>query len=273
MMPKIMSEMKGTQPGGGVNSPCHGFLGGVIAHQAHVVPNPRIFLIYWDQYFTNTPAAVVSMNQFVSDLASGNYWEGLNQYGVGGASFVGHVVIDMNVYLTPNSQNPNQPFSESQMQNQLVRWLGDPNVPIPRPVGNEVDLVYLIFAPSDTTLSLNGQVGGFAGYHEHGRYNANTSRDNPIWGTVTLKGATLSGNGQAFVDSISYGVSHELSEAFSNPDGQGYFSDNGCEIGDLCEAGTTGSCCIIVPYTVSGRTWSVEKYWSNLDAHCIIGPT
>jgi len=28
-------------------------------------------LIYWDQYFTDTPAAVTSMNQFVTDLASG----------------------------------------------------------------------------------------------------------------------------------------------------------------------------------------------------------
>jgi len=69
-------------------------------------------------------------------------------------------------------------------------------------------------------------------------------------------------------------VSHELSEAFSNPDGQGYSVDVGttnCEIGDICEASATGSCCVTVPYTVSGRTWNVEQYWSNLDAKCIIG--
>jgi hypothetical protein len=225
-------------------------------------------LIYWDQYFTNTPAAVTSMDQFVSDLASGGYWSGLGQYGVGSVSLQGHVVINMSRYPTPNSRNPGIPFTEAQMQSQLITWLND-GVVTPRPAGNEENLVYLIVAPSDTTLSQNGQTSGFCGYHQHGRYNATTSRDNLIWGTV--QGYTQAATGQAFVNSISYCVSHEFSEAFSNPDGQGYFNDNGCEIGDICEAPANGPCCTTVPYTTSGRTWSVETYWSNRDAACIIG--
>jgi hypothetical protein len=248
----------------GVNSICHGFLGGVTAHQNHVVPNPRVVLIYWDQYFTDTPAAVTSMDQFVSDLATGNYWDGLSQYGVGAASFVGHVVINMTTFPTPNSQNPGQAFSASQMQSQLIAWL-DNGVVTPKPAGDEENLVYFILAPSDTTLS--GPTVGFCGYHEHGKYNASTSRDNLIWGTVT--GWNQATTGQSFVDSISYCVSHELSESFTNPDGQGYFNDNLCEIGDICEAPANGPCCTTVPY----KNWQVENYWSNLDARCIIGPS
>ena len=253
---------------GGINQPCHGYTGGVEPHQGHVTPNPRIVVVYWDQYFTNTPAAVQSMDQFLSDLATGGFWDGLRQYGVGAASFAGHAIINMTTYPTPNSQNPGQAFSETQMQNQLIAWL-DANVVSPKPVGDEVNLVYLIVAPSDTTLSLGGTVGGFCGYHKSGKYNANTLRDNLIWATVT--GYQKANTGQAFVNSISFCVSHELSEAFSNPDQQGWFrtvSNNECEIGDICEASANGNCCITVPY----KTWQVENYWSNLDANCIIGP-
>ena len=256
-----------------INQPCHGFLGGVTAHDKHVVPDPQIVLIFWDQYFTDTPAAVTTMNQFVSDLAAGNYWSGLSQYGVNAATLAGSVVIDMTSFPTPNSQHPGQPFSESQMQDQLRAWLSGGTVAL-QPAGDEKNLVYLIFAPSDTTLTLGGKTG-FCGYHEHGRFNATTSRDNLIWGTVRgfSKPAGASA-GQGFVDSISFCVSHELSEAFSNPDDRGFFNDdNGCEIGDICETDAAHPCCLTFPYTVSGRTWSVEQYWSNLDARCLIGPT
>jgi hypothetical protein len=99
---------------GGVNSPCHGFTGGVTSHQGHVVPNPQIVLIYWDPGFGAGTAATTSMDQFVSDLAAGGYWDGLSQYGVGTVSFLGSVVIDVTAYPTPNTQNPGQVFSESQ---------------------------------------------------------------------------------------------------------------------------------------------------------------
>ena len=255
-----------------VNGSCHGFVGGVSGHQKHVVPKPQVVLIYWDQYFTDTAAAVTSMDQFVSDLATGGYWSGLRQYGVGAAGLSGHAVINMTKYPTPNSQNPGKPFSESQLQAQLVQWLNDGAV-TPKPAGNEENIVYLIFSPTDTTLSLGGNTSGFCGYHQHGNYNATTSRANLIWGTVRgYTKAVGAQAGQNFVDSISFCVSHELSEAFSNTDGNGYYNDsNGCEIGDICEANATGGCCITVPYVVSGRTWKVERYWSNLDSTCISG--
>jgi hypothetical protein len=207
---------------GGLNSVCHGFLGGVNAHQSHVMPNPKIVLIYWDQYFTDTPDAVTSMDQFVSDMATGNHWPGLGQYGVGSASLQGHVVIDMKTYPTPNTSNPGKSFSESQMQTQLITWLDD-KVVSPKPAGDELNLIYLIIAPSDTTLS-NGNLtsASFCGYHDHGQYSATTTRDNLIWGTVT--GYTKAKTGQAFVDSISFCVSHELTEAFPNPDGNGFYN-------------------------------------------------
>jgi hypothetical protein len=103
------------------------------------------------------PAAVSSLTQFGNDLCGGGYWRGLSQYGVGAPTLQGQVVINMKNYPTPNSQNPGQSFSESQMQNQLISWL-NAGVVTPKPSGNEENLVYLILAPSDTTLSLNNQL-------------------------------------------------------------------------------------------------------------------
>ena len=76
------------------------------------------------------------MNQFVSDLATGNYWSGLGQYGVGTATLAGHVVIDMKAWPTPNSKNPGKAFTEAQMQTQLTVWL-DKGVVTPKPAGAE----------------------------------------------------------------------------------------------------------------------------------------
>jgi len=147
---------------GAVNSACHGFVGGVSGHQKHVVPNPQAVLIYWDQYLANTAAAVSSMDQFVSDQATGGYWSGLSQYGVGAGSPAGHAVINMTRYPTPNSQNPGKVFSESQMQAQLIHWLNDGLV-TPKPAGNDENKVCLIFSPTDTTLSLNRKCSALAG--------------------------------------------------------------------------------------------------------------
>jgi hypothetical protein len=104
----------------GVNQPCHGNTSGVGAHSSHVIGAPRVVAIYWDQYFTDKPAAVSTMNQFISDLVNGPYIDGLKEYGVSRGSFAGSVAINMTTYPTPNSQNPGVAFSENQMQSQLI---------------------------------------------------------------------------------------------------------------------------------------------------------
>jgi hypothetical protein len=244
-----------------VNEPCHGYTGGVSAHDGHVTPNPKVFVIYWDPYFTSTPAAVNSMNQFVSDLTVGNYINGLAQYGVFPGALLGSTVINMTKYPAPRTR----PLTEDELQSQLVAWLND-GIVSPVPTVNEANKVYLIIAPSVTTLSLNGKTTGFCGYHRHGKYNSGVStNDNLFWAVV--QGYTQSSDGPTFVNSISFCVSHELAETFSNRDGQGYFapvSNQTCEIGDICEVNSSGNI-LTVPYL----GWQVEQYWSQADQKCI----
>ena len=63
------------------------------------------------------------------------------------------------------------------------------------------------------------------------------------------------------MSSVSFCVGHELVEAFTDLDGSGYVSSNGCEIGDICETKA------LFAY----RGWTVEQYWSNWDSACIQG--
>jgi hypothetical protein len=240
-----------------INQACHGNMSGVSNHGGHVIANPKMVLIFWDEYFASTPDAVSAMRQFVSELVSGPYMLGLGQYGVGQGAVVETVVINMSAYPAPN---PSVPFSEKQLAAQLITWLSL-GVVAHTPASNETDLVYLIFPPSKVILSDNGSTD-IGGYHKHNRWGT-TGDDNLFWATVQYY---LSATPELFVDSISLGVSHELVETFSNRDSQGVFTDDGhgCEIGDLCEQDASGN--IIESQYLQ---WQVEKYWSQKHGQCV----
>jgi len=221
------------------------------------MPNPRVVLIFWDNYFSTTPAAVTSMNQFVWSLVAGPYMKGLQQYGVIGGSVAGSIVINMKTYPAPASLN------EGQLNAQLTAWLDNGTV-TPKPAGDEQNLVYLILPPSTTTMSFQGQTTGFCGYHQHADYHPTADSNNLFWATVV--GYTQSADGPTFVNSVAYCMSHELCETFTNRDGDGYYADNGCEIGDICEADTANNI-LKYPYF----QWQIEKYWSEADKTCVFG--
>src|SRR5277367_2029701 len=156
------------------------------------------------------------------------------------------------------------------MQTQLITWLDD-KVVSPKPAGDELNLIYLIIAPSDTTLS-NGNLtsASFCGYHDHGQYSATTTRDNLI-GAPSRATRRQRRARRLSIQSVSVSVM-SFTEAFPNPDGNGFYNQvdasDACEISDICEAAKNSDTIITVPY----MTWQVEQYWSNLDAKYIFGP-
>ena len=98
--------------------------------------SPKVVVIYWDQDSTDTPVAVTAMNQFITDLVTGTYIDGLGQYGVGRGSFQGSVVISMATYPTPNPPQPGRSvFRERNAADSLVTWL-DGGVVTLVPAGN-----------------------------------------------------------------------------------------------------------------------------------------
>lgn len=241
---------------GGVNGQCHDYTGGVKANNARIISNPGIVLILWGNYYNIRADALTSAQTLMTDLVTGAFMNGLAQYGVAPGSLVSSVVIDT------NAQNPApKTIDENQLQDKLINWIKAGTVS-PTPSVNEANLLYFIFPPTDTQLTLTDGKTNFCGYHKHAKYHHNeSSNDDLFWAVVGTNGANQT-NGNTLIHSVSYCVSHELVEAFSNCDDQGFHADNGCEIADICETKT---------FFPNYRGWIVEQYWSNWDNSCIQG--
>jgi hypothetical protein len=248
---------------GDVNARCHGFTGGVQPNNKHIMRNPRVFLILWDHFYRTNPDAVSFATQLVTDLITGSFMNGLVQYGVGPGSLAGSLVVDTDAANpAPNSWD----ISDDAQKDKLKGFI---NGGIVSPSENETELIYLILLPRATKITAgkdnNGKpITNVCGWHKHARFNSNSSSDDLFWAVVRTDGATTTSE-KAFVNGVAFCVGHELVEAFSDRDEQGFKSPN-CEIGDICEADSSGK--II---TFSYRGWDVEPYWSNWDNSCING--
>jgi hypothetical protein len=130
----------------------------------------------------------------------------------------------------------------------------------PKPSANEARLLYVLFPSPTTKLTLSDGTTGFCGYHHHAQFGDDADGDNLFWAIFSTKGADVS-TGPIFVNGVAFCVSHEVAEALSDRDGDGYISDDNCEISDICENEAT----------FNYRGWDVEHYWSNWKRKCIRG--
>jgi hypothetical protein len=269
---------------GGTNSPCLGFTGGVQAGGTPVlIPHVQIVLVLWDHYYITNPLAVGFAKQIVTDLVTGPFMNGLTQYGIHRGSLINTVVLDT------ASSNPASNFpapstwdsGDGNDKTQILSWINNGTV-TPKPQrpspGAPPNVLYLLFMPRSTQLTNGKNPDGtpnvnVCGWHSNA--SLSDSGNTPVyWGLVrTDTAAANTTSEQAFVNFFAFCVGHEFSEAVTNPDGNGFsvnVQGQSCEIGDLCEVDSTGNLKTF-PYTVSGRTYQIEPYWSNWDNTCING--
>jgi hypothetical protein len=239
---------------GGVNGRCHTYTGGVKPKQKRIIANPRVVPIFWGHNYVTNSNDVTAGVKLISDLVTGPFMNGLVQYGVGRGSVASQFVIDTN-----RSNPAPTTLDETQAQAQIISWLNAGTVTL-APSVDETNLLYFLFPPTTTQLTMTDGTTGFCGYHLHGKFNNDSHNDDLFWAIVSTSGATP-GTGTTFANSVAYCVSHELGEAFSDRDNQGFIADNGCEIGDICETKT------FFQY----RGWTIEQYWSNWESTCIHG--
>jgi hypothetical protein len=191
---------------------------------------------------------------------------GLAQYGVGRGS----VLAPQKIVITGSPPDPDPVnLDKKTIQDKLITWIKDGSVS-PAPSVGEQNLIYVIFLPTGSTYTDTG-----AGYHSHyNKYNASSSEDDLFWAVILTNYAPQT-SATNFVAKLAYIVSHELSEGFTDRDEKGFTTTKKpfCEIGDLCESRdpVCSNCCTTFNYSVSGRTWQVEPYWSNWELDCING--
>jgi hypothetical protein len=257
----------------GVNCSCHTVsvqVPGNDKHVTRVLPGvgPHVVPIFWGHYYVINPDVPRLVTLLISDLVTGPYMNGLAQYGVGRGTMGQTTTIDM----TDAAGNPIPDpinLSRGSIETQLGKWISGGLTGI-RPLVDGQNVVFVIFLPTGSTTT---EPAGEAGYHNHGQYNPASSNDDMFWAVVITNANYVDQSSATnFANSLSFVVSHELCETFTDRDEDGfiYFS---CEIGDICESRdpTCQNCCTTFPYTQFNRTWQVEPYWSNWDNNCING--
>jgi hypothetical protein len=238
---------------GDINGGCHGNLDGVQSNDRVILAHVRVMVVLWGQYYVDTPDAATNAFALCRDLVEGPYLNGLAQYGVGRGRMAGSA----NLNFTP----PPATLSRDDAEKTLLDWLRGP-ASVLAPAVDEDALLYVLFLPPETKPTMESGDDGFCGYHHWAKLH-DESRDSDVFFALIRTDATTAEerkSGAAFIQSVSYCVSHEIAEALTSRDGRGYFNGP-CEIGDLCEQ--TG--------THAYRGWQVEQYWSQDDTKCVNG--
>src|SRR5215831_9433228 len=132
-----------------VNQACHGYTGGVSLPTGAVAENvvmtsPKVYAIYWDEYFQANPQVVYTMDQFFSQILTGRYMRQLEQYGVGQGQFLAPGQLIVPDPISPPPAN----LGAGQIVAQLRNWIASGIVPV-QPQQN---LLYVIFTPSSTNM-------------------------------------------------------------------------------------------------------------------------
>jgi hypothetical protein len=190
----------------------------------------------------------------ISDLVTDSYMNGLAQYGVRRGRMETPIIID--------DLNPPQTIVYTDSNNNLVDEITHKIIEwnnaglVPPPPGNNLNQMYLITPPSETTPEMwNGPkdpIGkGVQGWHNKGSSNP-APPPTYYWGIVKTNDCGLPSAGLTFVNNFAAKVAHELAEQFVD------------RIGAIVEVGD--NCLNNVEYY---RGWTIQQHWSALDNGCI----
>src|SRR5271165_3306315 len=222
-----------------------------MANIDHIMPKPLIVPIFWGHDYVANPVTANKLQQMLSDLVTGPFMNGLAQYGIQRGSMLGPILIDdQNPPATITYVDGNNQLKDEITQ-QLIKWINTGNVP-PPPSPNDINQLYLIFPPPETTpQTYNGAsdpIGnGVQGWHNEGNTNP-APPPTYYWAIVKTNDVGTPSSTLAFVNGIAPKVGHELVEQLA--DRNGSFQ----ELGDPCNN-------TLVTY----RGWSVQQYHSDWD--------
>ncbi len=204
-----------------------------------VLTHVNVYLVYWGSAWAQNPTpSADNITRSVASIMAGPYMSALAQYrNVGSGILYGKMLV--------TTSDPPKTFSSDDVSNFLKDLINMETVPGP----NDVDqLLYCVIMPVGVSSDQSNVIG------EH------FSPGEDILSAWVMNDGTL--------DSVTTLFSHELVEACTNPNGDGYQLDapgqcsaspiNWCEIGDICEG---------IRDDVNGVI--VQEYWSASDSACI----
>jgi hypothetical protein len=214
-----------------------------------VVYCPVVYTSFWGASWTSSNASLASqLNQFVQDLmASGPWMNILTQYGVAGTGAFAQASFLEFVPKTLTVQS-----YEAIFQACINAGL----IPEPANVNNSKSAsIVIVFLDQSVIINGGGRQLNFPGAPDAGYHDSfTTAAGNPfIYAFVEFTD----------LNSICSITSHEFAEMITDPLYNAWTPDHaGHEIGDYCSWQETN-------ITVSGRTWTVQKLWSDVANACV----
>jgi hypothetical protein len=223
---------------------------------SHVMPNPVVVPILWGHDYVQYPDTTKLIIQMIDDLVTGPFMNGMAQYGVRRGTVNRPIIIDdanppATIVYTDTNGN-----LVDEITHKLVSWIEAKQ--IPPPPANNLNQMYLIIPPSETTpemyLNAGDPIGnGAQGWHNEGRSNP-AAPPTYYWAIVKTNDCGSPSTGIQFVNNFAAKVCHEIAEQVV--DRNNTFE----EIGDPC-----------VNNPVTYRGWSIQQYKSDWDQGCIRG--
>lgn len=236
-----------------------------------VVSNVVVVSVLWGPNVD--PSVAGAMPQFLTDLTSSSYMDWLCEYNTLGLSgTTTNQVIGRGSFggqFTIKPQHTGTVVDDTDIQAELASQLQEGNLPQP-----EVDAqgyprtLYIIDFPPGVAVTLQGAQScvDFCAYHSTAVLNGKTVlyAVQPDFGPSSGCAGGC-GNGTVLQNQESV-HSHQLVEAVTDPEVGinlvGWYDNNNGEIGDICNAEQA-------PLTVNGRTYTVQKEWSNRLNDCV----
>lgn len=203
-------------------------------------------LVFWGKGWTlptSSPSAS-KVIQAVQDILSGPYMTALKQYGIGRAYFRDALIVN---------DDPPNPFSTIDVMNLIWDLIDNGSFPEPDDGGGQN--LYVVITDSSANYANINVAVGFHGVATDYDFPLDNDKAWVAW--VGSKGSFPNA-----LDNITKTFSHELVEAVTDPEKDGYQTNGtfngGNEIGDACNNG-------------SGRLngIAVQTYWSVQNNACL----
>lgn len=221
-------------------------------HGGHLLTNVNVYTIFWGAGWQDLADIASSINAFFETILTSSLIDLLGEYSVPGQQ-IGHGSLLGSSTITTSDPGDGTSVSDEQIREALQSWISAQAIPAPT-----ANTLYFVYLPPGVSSTFAGGASctDYCGYHQaHGTtYYA-------VEPYVDCAGCDFTGNDA--LTNLTKVSSHELCEAITDADGNGWHDDNtGNEIGDVCNRPAD-------VHQLDG--YYVQSEWSNAQGKCALG--
>jgi hypothetical protein len=220
-----------------------------------VLEHARIVTVYYGDAWQTDPVLQQQSQQldnFFATLTDSSYMDMLSEYNVGRGSYWMHVNVPLNQPTNADGTPGEVDVHGNDVQNMLLNAIADPNSPMPVPDANTL---YMVFTAPNVRDP--GEAPNVAGYHDP--YDGAAGIH---FGVVFYPGAV---SNPGALNGLTVTGSHEMAEAVTDPNGDGWNNVGVAEVGDMAFS---------LPGDANGSFdgYQVQSLWSNAQMTRVLPP-